>query len=199
MSVSAERLLNALWKEPELLREALSFLSVERIALPWVYSIPQRWERRSLCGTRVARCFTQGHPSQRDTSMVVAEARCIGHKVSIVVPSDDTPRQNSLLQRCREEVDQQLREAKWMLLDFPAVGPWVEDARGGWTRKDAAGGTVGRVRHGDAPWKFSLYVVLDEVESPFDGTLREARDTVDQQLEHHGFRLDKGSDVPFAM
>lgn len=178
MTVSAERLLSALWKEPTLLQETLSVLSVERIAFPWrVVEEGFAWtyERRGPTGVLLARC-------RRRSTM---------DKVEVEVPSEAYSATVALpgAVPAREMADEVLRKAEWLLVDLPALGPWEADLDR-WVRRTSLGHVVARV----TPWvgqarQFTLYVVLDEQETSFEGTPEKARSVLDRHLEHHGFVL----------
>lgn len=178
MSVSVERLLNALWKEPALLREALGVLCIERIAGPWrnvEEGFAWTYERRSLSGVLVARC----------------RLRSSTDKVEVVVPSEAYQASVTLpgAPAAQAMADDVLNKADWLLLTLPTLGPWEEEGVN-WVRKTSLGHVAARVRLVSREARqFTLYVVVDEHEAPFEGTVDKAMSVLDRHLEHHGFVL----------
>jgi hypothetical protein len=184
VSVTADRLLTALWKDESLLRETLSLLTPERIALPWRRGGNQdwqwAWERRSVAGFVVAECAKGVDPFAR---------------WSVRVPSDKVGDVSQGVGKIEAEVkaeaDASLHRRGWILVDLPTLGPWEPVSTGRWARKTAIGGTVAWIRPvlGE-PRRFTMFVVLDETVTAFEGTEEKAKSIVDRNLEHFGFKLD---------
>lgn len=194
MTVTVERLLHALWKEDALMRETLSLLSVERIALPWrrtdkmgfVWSM----ERRSIFGSLVAECYmpvVSVKPGLK-THTPVAEARYRIVAKSAGFPMTEEGRGPDEA-AVRALTDAALNKRGWLVVDLPRLGPWEPLGAGGWARKTSLGDVAAWVKPSPVERRFKTYVMLDEQEADFEGTPDKAMSVVDRNLEHLGFVL----------
>lgn len=188
MSVTADRLLRALWKEDDLMRETLSLLSVERIALPWrrINKTGTVWclERRSIFGTLVAECLM---PSPTlDRQPVVACYRIVAKSPGFGAVDEGVGRDEA---EVKAKVDVALNKRGWLVVDLPKLGSWEPLGAGGWARKTSIGDVAAWVKPQTEERRFKTYVILDEQEADFEGSPTKAMAVVDRNLEHLGFSL----------
>jgi hypothetical protein len=187
MTVTAERLLRALWKEDGLMLETLSLLSIERIALPWrrteVPAVGTVYERRSIFGTLVA--------DIRPVQMSPPAPGCLQFKIyaKTMGSSGLTAGIGLLPSELQLKADGVLSGRGWLVVNLPKLGPWESLSTGGWGRKTSLGDVAAWVKPQAEERRFKTYVILDEQEAEFEGTPAKAMDVVDRNLEHLGFNL----------
>lgn len=188
MTVTADRLLRALWKEDGLMRETLSLLSIERIALPWrrVNKTGTAWclERRSIFGTLVAECYSLSvRPASTTTP---ANYRIVAKSAGFSSSEEGVGLDEA---EVKAKADWTLNKRGWLVVDLPTLGPWEPMGSGGWARKTSLGDVAAWVKPQQEERRFKTYVILDEQEADFEGTPTKAMDVVDRNLEHFGFVL----------